>query len=123
MVTGVVRTRLAACRAVVVEANHDEKLLQEAKRPEYLKQRIRGRQGHLSNRAAAELLAEVAGPALEAVFLAHLSEDCNRPELARKTVCAALERAGQGHVAVHLTHADRISAVWRGGSSCPVSPV
>jgi phosphoribosyl 1,2-cyclic phosphodiesterase len=64
MATGLVRERLKGCRILVIETNHDEKMLQDADRPWVLKQRIAGRQGHFSNRQAAELIAEVAGPAL-----------------------------------------------------------
>lgn len=113
VVTSVIRARLKDCRAVVIESNHDEKLLRDAKRPEFLKQRIMGRQGHLSNRAAADLLADIAGPHLHAAFLAHLSEDCNRIELALRAARQGLERAGMTHVALEMTYADRISAVWK----------
>lgn len=115
--TTLIRERLRGCCAVVVEANHDEQLLQEAVRPWSLKQRIRGRQGHLSNRVAAEMLAEIAGPALQQVFLGHLSEDCNRPDLAVRTVCAALDRCGQGHVRVVATYPDRVAEVWTSAAS------
>lgn len=110
--TSLIKMRLKNCRAVVVESNHDEKLLRDAKRPEFLKQRILGRQGHLSNRAAADLLGEIAGPQLEAAFLAHLSEDCNRGDIALETARAGLERAGFGHVRLQLTYPDQISSVW-----------
>lgn len=113
MVTSLIRERLRPCRAVVVESNHDEQLLRNARRPEFLKQRILGRQGHLSNRAAAALLAEIAGPHLEAVFLAHLSAECNKEDLALHAVRRGLDEAGCGHVQVHLTYAGRPSAVWR----------
>lgn len=113
MATSLIRMRLKACRAVVVESNHDEKLLQDAKRPEYLKQRIRGRQGHLSNKAAVELLNDIAGPHLEAAFLAHLSEDCNDSELALHTARNGMLKAGHSHVQVHLTYRDQISAIWK----------
>ncbi|MCX7007414.1 MAG: MBL fold metallo-hydrolase [Kiritimatiellaeota bacterium] len=53
-VTHLVRERLRPCRAIVLEANHDVELLQESDRPWQLKQRILGRQGHLSNETAAE---------------------------------------------------------------------
>ncbi len=110
--TTLVRERLKGCHALVLESNHDEWLLQAAKRPEYLKQRIRGRQGHLSNERAGSLLAEIASPALAHVFLAHLSEECNRHDLALATAQRHLQRAGQGHVRVTLTYPDRVSEVW-----------
>jgi len=109
MATGLVRERLKNCRILVIEANHDEKMLQAADRPWSLKQRIAGRQGHFSNRQATELIAEVAGPALKTVFLVHLSSDCNRPELAEKAMRTALDKLGRADVAVKLTYPDRVS--------------
>ena len=107
--TGLIRERLKSCSVLVLEANHDEELLRESERPWSLKQRIMGRQGHFSNRQAAELLREIAGPHLRTVLLAHLSADCNRPDLAAKTVRDALAECGQGHVEVKLTYPDRAS--------------
>ncbi len=76
---------------LVVETNHDERMLQEdSKRPWSVKQRILSRHGHLSNEAAAKLVASIAGDRLRRVLLGHLSRDCNRPELALE----AMERAG-----------------------------
>lgn len=66
-----------------VEANHDEQLLQsDTKRPFSIKQRIMSPHGHLSNRAAAELVAQSLTPALRHVVLGHLSRDCNTAQLA-----------------------------------------
>lgn len=110
--TTLVRERLRPCQVLVVEANHDERLLQEASRPWGIKQRIRGRQGHLSNDKAAAMIAEIAGPHLLYVFLAHLSEECNRHKLALAAVRRALDEAGHAHVGVGLTYPDRTSAVW-----------
>lgn len=107
MATGLIRERLRGCHVIVIESNHDEELLRDADRPWSLKQRILGRQGHLSNRQAGELLAEVAGPDLKAVFLSHLSSQCNKPGLAVKTVSDILAKAGHGAVAVKLTYPDR----------------
>jgi phosphoribosyl 1,2-cyclic phosphodiesterase len=109
MVTTLIRERLRACQALVIESNHDEDLLRQANRPWPLIQRILGMQGHLSNAQAAELLASIAGPHLKAVLLAHLSSDCNKPHLAERAARQALERAGQPHVRVLLTHASQIS--------------
>ncbi|MEM7397060.1 MAG: MBL fold metallo-hydrolase [Verrucomicrobiota bacterium] len=94
MATHLIRDRLRTCQAIVLESNHDERLLQEAPRPWHLKQRILGRQGHLSNRSAAEILREIAGPTLKMVFLAHLSEDCNREDLALQTSRRILDEEG-----------------------------
>ncbi|MFA7257703.1 MAG: MBL fold metallo-hydrolase [Kiritimatiellales bacterium] len=109
MVTNALRERLRKCHAVVIEANHDESLLHEANRPWSLKQRIRGNQGHLSNRAAAALMAEIAGDGLQHLFLAHLSADCNSPHHAKTTFETLLSEAGHSHVTVRLTGADGVS--------------
>jgi len=109
--TGLIRERLKRCQTVVVESNHDEALLKEAERPWSLKQRIAGRQGHLSNQEAGKLVAEIARPHLKVVFLAHLSDECNRPELALAAVRHALEDAGCHGVDVKLTYPDRPSDV------------
>lgn len=113
IVTELIRERLRPCHALVIEANHDEDLLRAANRPWALKQRIAGRQGHLSNRQAGELLAEIAAEHLQAVFLAHLSAECNRPDLALRTVRDALGRKGFAHVRVELSYAERCSERFR----------
>lgn len=114
MSTTLIRERLRHCRVLVVESNHDEQMLQDADRPWHLKQRIRGRQGHLSNQGAAAMLAEIAGPQLSQVFLAHLSADCNHPDLARQTAHDTLLRAGHSHITVSVTYPDRPTEVWAG---------
>ena len=107
--TGVIRERLRNSQVIVVEANHDETLLKDSDRPWTLKQRIMGRQGHLSNEQAGELIADVAGPGLRAVFLAHISKECNNPGLAVDVVSKALDAQGQGHVKVMQTYQDQAS--------------
>jgi phosphoribosyl 1,2-cyclic phosphodiesterase len=114
-VTGLIRERLRRCQVIVVEANHDERLLKDADRPWRLKQRIFGRQGHLSNTHAAELIAEVAGDSLAVAYLAHLSRDCNRPDLALKAVTEVLARCGLNRVSIRIASPDRVSEVWISG--------
>jgi len=84
LATRLVQEKLKGCRVLVLESNHDEEMLVNGPYPWHLKQRIKSRHGHLSNREAADLLAEVMGPGLESVFLAHLSEVNNHPEVARE---------------------------------------
>ncbi len=109
MATELVRQRLRNCGALVLESNHDETMLQDSERPWALKQRIAGRQGHLSNAKAGSLLLDVAGDSLQTVFLAHLSRDCNTPSLALRTVKQVLHQGGLSHVDIKMTHASRIS--------------
>jgi len=108
-VTRLVVERLKGCAALLLEANYDEAMLRdEERRPWAVKQRISARHGHLSNGAAAKLVEEVAGPELRDLFLGHISEDCNRPELARRAIEEALARAGRKGVRVHETSADEV---------------
>jgi phosphoribosyl 1,2-cyclic phosphodiesterase len=112
MSTSLIREKLRGCHAIVVEANHDEDLLREAPRPWALKQRIRSRQGHLSNIDAARLIAECATDALQHVYLAHLSSDCNTPDTALRTVASQLRLDNLGHITLEVSHAHQISSVW-----------
>ncbi|HEY5672695.1 MAG TPA: MBL fold metallo-hydrolase [Malonomonas sp.] len=81
MATRLVAEQLKGCRVLVVEANHDEQMLRDGPYPWALKQRIRSKHGHLSNVETGELLKSVVWPGLEALFLAHLSEENNCPQL------------------------------------------
>lgn len=71
---------------LILEANYDEEMLKMGPYPIYLKQRISGKNGHLSNMAAADFLAENISEGLQYIWLCHLSKDNNHPELAYKTV-------------------------------------
>lgn len=73
-----------------LESNHDENMLMVGAYPYYLKQRILGEHGHLSNDTAAELLCRLYHENLQHVILAHLSKENNYPELAYETVKAEL---------------------------------
>jgi phosphoribosyl 1,2-cyclic phosphodiesterase len=92
--TAQVRHALDACDFLVLEANHDEALLHQGSYPWSVKARIASSHGHLSNDAAARLALELLHPRLAGVILAHLSAECNRPELAEAVVGKALREAG-----------------------------
>ena len=79
---------------LAIEANHSEEMLLQGHYPQYLKDRILGPNGHLSNVACGEALADYASPGLRHVWLCHLSEENNHPELARKTVEQILRSKG-----------------------------
>ena len=107
-----VATRLVAdclkdCRSLVIETNHDEELLRDGPYPWKLKQRVRSNHGHLSNGAGSSLLQGLLWDGLESVFLGHLSETNNRPELAldavnevldQQNVCAPQLLVGRQHM-------------------------
>lgn len=81
-----VRSKIQDVDYLILEANHDVRMLEmDERRPWSLKQRILGRHGHLSNKAALELLESVEQPRWRQVFLAHLSRDCNDVDIVRQT--------------------------------------
>ena len=77
------------CHAAFLEANYDEQLLENGRYPWPLKNRIRGGQGHLSNRQALELFLDYRPAFMSHLLLAHLSQDNNRPELVQELFEAA----------------------------------
>jgi len=104
-VTSLVKAHLEGCHALVIESNHEPSMIHACNRPQVYKTRVLGRQGHLSNDMCCELLTAVAGETLQHVFLAHLSEECNNPELALKKGKAVLGE----NVNLYLAHQHTIS--------------
>ncbi len=94
--TTAVRWLFRDLAAVVLEANYDEVLLRTSEYPAAVQERIAGFGGHLSNGDAAELLRDLHHPGLQAVVLAHLSEQCNTPDHARRRIGDALRLVGFG---------------------------
>lgn len=85
---------ISAANYLVIEANHAKEMLRTGPYPQYLKDRISGPNGHLSNEECGMALAQYATPHLRHVWLCHLSEDNNHPELARKTIEQILHAHG-----------------------------
>jgi phosphoribosyl 1,2-cyclic phosphodiesterase len=90
--TAAVRLLLRDLSALVFESNHDEIRLRTCGYPPSVQARIACSTGHLSNRAAADALAELSHPGLGTIVLAHLSEKSNDPEEALKAVRPALRK-------------------------------
>lgn len=110
--------RLREVHTLVIETNHDEKLLQACPhRPWPVKQRIMSRHGHLSNAAAATVIEQLLPGKIERVVLGHLSRDCNTPELARDAVDALLNRLGRPDVEVFCAEQREISRRFRIGET------
>ena len=82
------------CSALVLESNHDVNMLEMGNYPYNLKNRILGKYGHISNETCGKLLSCVMNDKLKNVFLAHLSQDNNTPDLAYLTVANTLEEFG-----------------------------
>ncbi len=77
--------------AVLIEANHDVRMLQTGPYPYVLKARILGDKGHLCNEKSGELLSKLINNKLQGVFLGHLSKENNLPELAYEAVRVELQ--------------------------------
>ena len=102
--TRMIVERIRQANVLVLEANYDRKLLQEdTRRPWSTKQRIMSRHGHLSNDGAANVIQQVATDNLKHLYLCHLSQDCNDPELAHRTISERLEQIDATHVRVETT--------------------
>ena len=88
--TAHVLARLSGVHALLLEFNHDSDLLANSAYPAFLKHRVGGNYGHLSNTAAAEIARAVLHDGLRHVVAAHLSEQNNRPEIVRRLMAQAL---------------------------------
>lgn len=93
-VTTLVASHLKGCDYLYVESNHEPSMVHASARPQVYKQRVLGRQGHLSNGECAKLIELVYHPGLKHVHLAHLSSECNAPEVALKVVGEKLQELG-----------------------------
>ncbi len=112
--------RLREVHTLVIETNHDEKLLQACPhRPWPVKQRIMSRHGHLSNAAAATVVEQLLPGKIERVVLGHLSRDCNTPELAMGSIRTLLDRFGRTEVEVFCAGQRELSQQFRIGATRP----
>ncbi|WP_196870162.1 MBL fold metallo-hydrolase [Polaromonas sp. CG_9.11] len=85
-----VMAHLQACHALLLESNHDTDLLDQSVYPPFLKRRVGGDYGHLSNMAAAAIANAVNHGGLKHVVAAHLSAKNNRPDLVQEVLSNAL---------------------------------
>jgi phosphoribosyl 1,2-cyclic phosphodiesterase len=116
--TQLVIERLREADALFIETNYDDDLLQrDTRRPWSVKQRISSRHGHLSNRDAAGVVAELAAGRLATVLLGHLSRDCNSAELAVAAIRDPLERIGRREVPVYCAEQETVSPAFAIGSA------
>ncbi|HMA68095.1 MAG TPA: MBL fold metallo-hydrolase [Desulfosalsimonadaceae bacterium] len=103
--TAMVRHHLSDCTCLVLEANHDQRMLEDGPYPWPIKQRIKGRTGHLSNEAARDLLRCICHHNLTHVILGHISETNNRPDKALAVVSEGLLQNMAPRFTVALQHA------------------
>jgi phosphoribosyl 1,2-cyclic phosphodiesterase len=104
--TRLAEERLKGCQALILEFNHDPKMLDEGPYPLYLKRRIKGPDGHLSNQQGGQLLRAVSHPELRVVVLAHLSKTNNDPEKARNEAIRVLGTCGLGKTEIWIGDQD-----------------
>lgn len=93
-ITPDIRKFTASAEHLIIESNHDVEMLMKGSYPHYLKMRVRGEGGHLSNDECGQLLKEIYHKGVRHVFLCHLSADNNTPDKAYKTASIALNEAG-----------------------------
>ena len=115
---------LSGCDALVLECNHDVRMLAASRYPQSLKARIGGNHGHLNNEAAAEILASLDRSRLRHLVAAHLSQQNNSPELARAAMAgvlgAAADRSRGGLAGRRIRLAEPLSALIVMHRSCRV---
>lgn len=117
-VTESVYAALRPCEVIVLESNHDPRMLAASDRPKANKIRIAGKKGHLCNRACAEFAVRLAKAGnLKRLYLAHLSEECNRESIAQQTVSSAFRKNGISGVEICITHQGKKAAVWESEKS------
>lgn len=89
-----IKFHLRGSDALLLESNHDLEMLKVGPYPWVVKQRVMGRNGHLSNAVTCDYLADDFDGVAQTVVLGHLSEHNNHPELVRMGAAKALERRG-----------------------------
>lgn len=104
---------LKDCEVVLLESNHDPKLLAQSDRPEANKKRIAGRFGHLTNTESAKFAVRLAQAGkLERLYLGHLSEECNKPHLAKNAVQWEFRKNAIKGVGIYMTQQKKRSVQW-----------
>lgn len=106
--TTLVTSHLKGCDYLYIEANHHPAMVHACSRPAVYKQRVLSRQGHLSNEECAKLIGDVFHPGLKHIHLAHLSSECNSPELALQMIRLKLSEL-QAATQVSIAFQDQIS--------------
>ena len=104
--TRLVVDRLRECNALIVEFNHDQEMLEEGPYPLDLKRRIKGPDGHLSNKQAGELVRKICHDNLNYLVLAHLSKTNNNPTKAHKEAKEALGESGITRASILISEQD-----------------
>lgn len=110
--TGLIKQRLKGVDLLLIESNYDEGMLKHSSYPWSIKQRISGRLGHLSNKEAAALIAEIFEGRPAKVILGHISENTNTFELADNAVKSALRGNGDSVHQIFSAPRDKLGPVY-----------
>lgn len=107
-VSSLLKKHLRESDIVYVESNYDENMLISSRRPDILKRRIMGRQGHLSNIECVDLIESILHLDLKNIYLCHLSSECNRAELILNMIQNLLDKQNN-RAKLHIAYQDRVS--------------
>ena len=120
--TSTIADNLSLCEKVIIESNHDIKMVENGPYPRFLKERILSPNGHLSNTKCAELAAYLCDKGVKEFTLAHLSRENNLPKLAYETARTQLNECGFENVPLKVAFAD-ITVCATDGSCypCPIN--
>ncbi|MBW9212617.1 MULTISPECIES: MBL fold metallo-hydrolase [Terrabacteria group] len=99
---------------IIIESNHDVEMLMKTNRPHYLKRRILDDEGHLNNEDCATILERIVTANTKYIWLAHLSQEANTPELALRTTVETLNRMGLENT-IQVAVAEQFRALQKGG--------
>ena len=101
-VNNIIKENLKNSDVIVLESNYDYNMLMEGPYHWELKNRVKGRNGHLSNAEASKLIAQVLNEKLKKIYLMHISKDNNTPELAYNSLYQILERENKSHLEIEI---------------------
>ena len=101
-VNNIIKENLKNSDVIVLESNYDYNMLMTGPYHWELKNRVKGRNGHLSNSEASKLIAQVLNEKLKKVYLMHISKDNNTPELAYNSLYEILERENKSHLEIEV---------------------
>jgi phosphoribosyl 1,2-cyclic phosphodiesterase len=107
-----VKYHIRGCDLLILESNYDTEMLRVSPYPFFVRQRVGGRNGHLSNHEVAGFLSAEFDRRARTLVLAHLSEHNNHPEVARLFAQEALERVGARDTRLHIARQHETSEVF-----------
>ena len=112
-VNNLVQARLQECDALILECNHDKKMLRDSERALSLKHRIAGRFGHLNNEASIEAIEKLLHEKTQHLVLYHLSDECNCRELVANLASAKLAEMKRENINFQIAEQDiPLNTIW-----------